>query len=106
MNAAISPIESVALPCSGRSAGQAPRYVIHVGGVACTVRARPVAPIAEMLGFEDEMEASLSDLAAEPGAGGTIVDLLDSRMIAPPRPRRRRERAVSSRAVFFGAASR
>jgi hypothetical protein len=33
-----------------------------------------------------------------------LVDLLASRMIAPHRPRRRRERAVSSRAMFYAGA--
>ena len=33
-----------------------------------------------------------------------VADLLESRMIAPPRQRRRGRRAVSSRAVFYAAA--
>jgi hypothetical protein len=38
-----------------------------------------------------------------PVDAGTLADLLDSRMIAPPRPRRRRDRAISSRALFYAA---
>ena len=34
-----------------------------------------------------------------------LLDLVDSGMIAPPRPRRRRERPVSSRAVFYQQAA-
>jgi hypothetical protein len=68
-----------------------------VGDTECVVRVMPLCPIADVLGFEHEIAAA--------GAidAGTLADLLDSRMIAPPRPRRRRDRAVSSRAVFYVA---
>lgn len=72
-------------------------HVITVGGKECVVRVTHLSPIADVLGFEPEM------VAAGPVDAGTIADLLDSRMIAPPRPRRRRDRAVSSRAVFYAA---
>jgi hypothetical protein len=53
------------------------------------------------------MEGDVVDLMAGDAADGrTIADLLDSRMIAPPRPLRRRQRPVSSRAVFYGAAGK
>jgi hypothetical protein len=70
---------------------------VTVGGRECVVRVTPVSPIAEVLEFEDEFEAS------EPVDARMVMDLLDSRMIAPPRPRRRRDRAVSSRAIFYSA---
>jgi hypothetical protein len=72
-------------------------HVMTVGGTECVVRVLPLCPIADVLGFEHEMAG------AAPIDAGTIADLLDSRMIAPPRPRRRRDRAVSSRALFYAA---
>ncbi len=72
-------------------------HVITVGGMECVVRVAHLCPIADVLGFEHEL------VAAGPVDPGTIADLLDSRMISPPRPRRRRDRAVSSRAVFYVA---
>jgi hypothetical protein len=62
--------------------------------------------IAEVLGFEQEMEGGVADLAGNAADRNLIADLLDSRMIAPPRPVRRRQRPVSSRAMFFSTASR
>jgi hypothetical protein len=72
-------------------------HVMLVGDTECVVRVMPLCSIADVLGFEHEIAAA--------GAidAGMIADLLDSRMIAPPRPRRRRDRAVSSRAVFYVA---
>ncbi|NBW96245.1 MAG: hypothetical protein EBR28_05855 [Planctomycetia bacterium] len=72
-------------------------HVLRIGGEECVVRALPLCPIADVLGFEHEIAGPV------PADIGTIADLLDSRMIAPPRPRRRRDRAVSSRAVFYAA---
>ena len=72
-------------------------HVINGGGTECVVRVPALWPIADVLGFEPEIAA------ADPVDAGTIADLLGSRMIAPPRPRRRRDRAVSSRAVFYAA---
>jgi len=72
-------------------------WVTTVGGRECVVRVTPLCPIADVLGFEHEIAAT-AVVDAE-----TIADLLDSRMIAPPRPRRRRDRDVSSRAVFYVA---
>jgi hypothetical protein len=71
-------------------------HVMLVGDTECVVRVMPLCPIADVLGFEHEIAAGVVD-------ADTIADLLDSRMIAPPRPRRRRDRAVSSRAVFYVA---
>ena len=94
-----------ARPASGT--GVASRYVVTVGDTSCEVRAHTIAMIAEVLGFEQEMEGDVVDLMTGDAADGrTIADLLDSRMIAPPRPLRRRQRPVSSRAVFYGAAGK
>lgn len=88
------------------------RYVVKTGSSICEVRARTITPIAEVLGFEAEMVLAADGLA-DPAAlegwdadGGMVADLLESRMISPPRLRRRRQRTVSSRAVFFGTLDR
>lgn len=84
------------------------RLVVHVGVDRHPIRSQPVWPIADVLGVEDQMDALLASgvedaaaTAGQPSAAELLHDLLDSRMIAPPRPRRRRQRAVSSRAVFY-----
>lgn len=89
-----------------KSANTANRYVVTVGDTPCEVRARTIAMIADVLGFEQEMEGELADLAGADADRHLIADLLDSRMIAPPRAVRRRQRPVSSRAMFYGAAGR
>lgn len=78
-----------------RSAAVTQPWVTTVGGTECVVRVTPLCPIADVLGFEHEIATTTAVDA------GTIADLLDSRMITPPRLRRRRDRAVSSRAVFY-----
>lgn len=82
------------------------RFSIKVGDAECVVRATAVWPIPEVLELESQLEP-----ASEASAQTTqelerelIADVLASRMIVPPRPRRRRERAVSSRAVFYSGA--
>lgn len=97
--------------CTTAHAAGASRYVVKTGSAECEVRVRLIAPIAEVLGFESEMDVAmeLADPSALPGVSAdrdTLADLLDSRMIAPPRPRRRRQRTVSSRAVFYGTSGR
>lgn len=72
-------------------------FVARVRGSDCPIRCIPLTPIHELLGFENETESALADLAD----GDLVADVLDSRMIAPPRPRRRRDRSVSSRAAFY-----
>jgi len=82
------------------------RFVAHVGGATQSIRAAAIWPIAEVLGCEDEMTLAygVAGAARCEGADAELVrDILDSRMIAPPRPRRR-GRSVSSRAVFYQAA--
>ena len=88
------------------ASGEATRYVVTVGETPCEVRARTIAMIAEVLGFEQEMVGEVEDLAGHTADRHLIADLLDSRMIAPPRPMRRRQRSVSSRAMFYGTAAR
>jgi hypothetical protein len=89
------------------------RLVVHVGVERHPIRSQPVWPIADVLGVEDQMDALLEgcveDAAATaglPSAAELLHDLLDSRMIVPPRPRRRRQRVVSSRAVFYQGSDR
>ncbi|NDC63790.1 MAG: hypothetical protein EBZ59_07380 [Planctomycetia bacterium] len=87
------------------------RLFLDVGGERCAVRAARICPIPEVLGLEEALDIGLAGLAVEAGGpmddfdGGTVAALLESRMIVPPRPRRRRERALSSRAVFFGGSA-
>ncbi len=85
-----------------KSASAAARYVVTVGETSCEVRAHTIAIFADLLGFEQEME--VAGPAGPAADRHLIADLLDSRMIAPPRAVRRRQRTVSSRAVFYGAA--
>jgi len=101
-----STIQSAATTASGSAVGAATRYVVTVGETRCEVRGREIAMISEVLGFEQEMEMSLLDLEGIEPDHDTIADLLDSRMIAPPRTHRRRQRPVSSRAMFYAAASK
>lgn len=74
-------------------------FCMKVAGTECQVRATTVWPIHEVLEVEAEMLLAAGGQAA--AEGDLLLDLLDSRMITPPRPRRRRERPVSSRAVFY-----
>lgn len=83
------------------------RFTIKVGEAECVVRATAVWPIPEVLELESQLEPG-SDVCVQPSTRKLerelIADVLASRMIVPPRPRRRRERAVSSRAVFYARA--
>ncbi|RLS42053.1 MAG: hypothetical protein DWI27_01670 [Planctomycetota bacterium] len=72
---------------------------MQVAGQTCTVRATPVWPIADVLDFDGQCDAFTATNGEIDAA--MITDVLESQMIAPPRPRRRRERGVSSRAHFF-----
>lgn len=88
----------------------ASRLVMRIGAEDCAVRVTPIARIEDVLGFEEELQAAAAGLAAEQeacvptGEAALVAELLEARMIAPLRPRRRRDRAVSSRAVFYAAA--
>jgi len=106
MNATTSTASSANTHFVTSGGSESTRYVVTVGETPCEVRARTIAMIAEVLGFEQEMEGEVEDLAGHAADRHLIADLLDSRMIAPPRPVRRRQRAVSSRAMFYGAAGR
>lgn len=86
--------------------GEAERYLVNVGRIPCEVRVRTIAMISEVLGFEQEMEGELMDLTGDSSDRDLIADMLDSRMIAPPRAVRRRQRPVSSRAMFYAAGGR
>lgn len=95
------------MPSPQRQAHVPQRFTIKVGDAECVVRATAVWPIPEVLEFESHLEPG-SDVCVQPSARELerelIADVLASRMIVPPRPRRRRERAVSSRAVFYAGA--
>jgi len=106
MNATTSIASSANTATVRSGCGEAARYVVTVGETPCEVRVRTIAMIAEVLGFEQEMAGEVEDLAGHAGDRNLIADLLDSRMIAPPRPVRRRQRSVSSRAMFYGTAAR
>ncbi len=101
MNATTNPLVAADAPAAKPGPGGACRFFVTVGDTQCELRARPMAPIAEVLGFEQELGEGLSDFLGEPVDGQVVADLLDSRLIAPPMHRRRRPRPVSSRAVFF-----
>jgi hypothetical protein len=76
------------------------RYSMTVGNVECVVRAAEVWPIQEVLDLKGSLEPGMD--VTDPILDDEILsDLFASRMIAPPRPRRRRDKSVSSRAVFF-----
>ena len=75
-------------------------FVFRVGAEEAQVRATAIWPVAEVLDGEVGPQA-FGPVAAD---ADLLRDLLESSMIAPPRPRRRRQRAVSSRAVFYQAA--
>ena len=94
---------AVDLPASARQLRRSatPRFVIRVGAEWVTVRAAEIASIAEALEAGAGPDATLG--AREGAAERLALDLVDSGMIAPPRTRRRRERVVSSRAVFYQA---
>lgn len=80
-------------------------FLAEVGGETQAIRAAAIWPIAEVLGCEDEMAAAYGAVGAGRCTGSDadlLRDILDSRMIVPPR-QRRRGRSVSSRAVFYQA---
>lgn len=106
MNATTSTDTSNAVTSVKSAGGEVTRYVVTVGETPCEVRVRSIAMIAEVLGYEQEMEGEVVDLAGQAADRHLIADLLDSRMIAPPRPTRRRQRPVSSRAMFYATATR
>jgi len=103
MNATTNtPTTATAGAGSASGSGAASRYVVNVGDSQCEVRVRTIALISEVLGFEQEMDGNVADLEGSDTDSQTVADLLDSRMIAPPRWHRRRQRPVSSRAMFYG----
>lgn len=81
----------------------AARFVVRVGSEWSPIRAALIRPIADALAADVESDPALAALgpSVEGSADRMVLDLVDSGMIAPPRPRRRRERPVSSRAVFY-----
>ena len=89
-----------------RPAGPAGQFVIHVAGEPLPIRAVAIWPIADVLSADDQVDALRCDgtIAADAGTvsdTAVLADLMESLLIAPPRPRHRRERLVSSRAAFY-----
>lgn len=102
MNATVKAIGSVNAGEQRYATGTtAHRMVINFGGADCEIRVRPILPIDELFGYEEQLELP-GEPAATDSTAATVADLLDSRMISPPRSRRRRQRPVSSRALFYG----
>lgn len=80
-------------------------YVLRIGNEECTVRAAAICSIAEALEAVDGQAAVCAGAWGVDACDEAVVaDLLASRMIVAPRRHRRRDRAVSSRAVFYAAA--
>lgn len=72
-------------------------WTFRVAGRQRAVRGYAVLPIDELFGLDDGLEAA-AGLADD---ADVMADMLESRMIAAPRPRRRRDRTVSSRAALY-----
>lgn len=81
------------------------RLVMRVGDQECLVRVTPLVRIEDVLDCGADLQlAAEQEACVAIGEAALVAELLEARMIAPPRPRRRRDRAVSSRAVFYAAA--
>lgn len=93
---------TVDMPAARRAAHRfvASRFMIRVGTEWSSIRAATIWPIADVVDAGSAIDAALPQAPAT----GHVLDLVDSGMIAPPRSRRRRERPVSSRAVFYHSA--
>jgi len=94
------PLDTHAAPRSSRRFA-ATRFAVRVGSEWSPIRAATIWPIADVLAEDGSPAVTAGDAAAE---ARLVLDLIDSGMIDPPRPRHRRERRVSSRAVFYQAA--
>lgn len=84
--------------------------LVVVGSAAgSALRGLPVWPITDLLDCDDQYDAALAVQTPDEVRTGAdldpsvLDDIIASRLIAPPRPRHRRERAVSSRAIFYQA---
>lgn len=86
-----------------RRTAPAVSYSLTIDGEPCTVRATAVWPIPDALDAADQFVGGMLEAFHGPGAAESalIADVLESQMIAPPRPRHRRQKPMSSRALFF-----
>lgn len=93
-------------PRSGfAKAGACTLFAATINGASHMVRGIAVWPIDEALVLEEQIHGGLVDReSALPLDTALMHDLTASRLIPPPRPRRRRDRAVASRAALFQAA--
>lgn len=92
------------IPLAPRRPGPtAGHFVVHVAGESHEIRAVAIWPIAEALGDVDQTGAHGTPTTDAPLAddAALLADLMESLLIAPPRPRHRRQRLVSSRAMFY-----
>jgi hypothetical protein len=101
MNATTNPLAAADAAVAKPGPGGVCRFLVTVGDAQCELRARPIATISDVLGFEQELAGDMVDFADDSAEGQLVADLLESRLIAPPVQRRRKQRPVSSRAVFF-----
>lgn len=77
-------------------------FVIMVGDEACTVRATGVRPIADVLAAPEAEVLGWEEMAAVGAIDERQIDGPSSGgMIAAPRARRRRDRAMPSRAMLM-----
>jgi hypothetical protein len=93
------------VPHRGLAAAGCTVFTATISGTAQLVRAVPVWPIDEVLAIEDQLLApdSPDHAAGMPLDAALMHDLTESRLIAPLRSRRRRDRGVSSRAALLQA---
>jgi hypothetical protein len=110
----LSTLETATMNVTTNSANQPetarPAFLVTVGRQQCVVRASSICSISEVLGFESEMDLAIEGLLtidaelATANSAELTSDLLESRMIQPLRTRRRREKSISSRALFYAPA--
>jgi hypothetical protein len=91
------------MPATHAGAFVPQRFTLTVGDTECIVRAATVWPIPEVLELESQFEPGC-DATEQAPTRELMADVLEARMIAPPQTRRRGQRPVSSRAVFYAAA--
>lgn len=96
---------SAVQPQGFAKAGACTLFTATINGTSQLVRGLAVWPIDEALAMEEQIFPAAADAAAEmPLDTALMHDLTAARLIAPPRLRRRRDRAVASRAALFHAA--
>lgn len=96
---------STVQPQGFAKAGACTLFTATINGRSQLVRGLAVWPIDEALAMEEQiLPAAADQAAAMPLDTALMHDLTASRLIAPPRLRRRRDRAIASRAALFQGA--